>query len=248
MRRVNYSAAPQELRFEDCYFYHTLDLPSGAVGGDWDLRATIDAYLGHYDFAGKRVLDVGTAGGQLAFEAEARGAREVVAFDIASGAQWDHLELPNEQVRDNLRSRRMTQVEAVRNGFWWAHRELGSSVKRFDGSLYDLPADIGRFDVAIMGMMLPHIRDPLLALAHVGQRTDAFVITQQMPGMPGPWAYFIPTRENKVHSAWWSMSRDCIAAYLDVLGFDIVHEETARHSCPFRDDDEECTALVARRQ
>ena len=65
-----------------------MDLPGfGEVGKGWDLRKTIDDYLGHFDFRGKRVLDVGTASGFLTFEMEKRGA-EVVSFDMASRAQW----------------------------------------------------------------------------------------------------------------------------------------------------------------
>ena len=60
---------------EDCLFYHTMDIQGkGTVQGSWDLRAGIDRYLGGVDFAGKRVLDVGTATGCLSFHMERRGA------------------------------------------------------------------------------------------------------------------------------------------------------------------------------
>ena len=52
-----------------------MDLPGlKKVGKGWDLRRTIDAYLGHFDFRGKRALDVGTASGFLTFEMERRGS------------------------------------------------------------------------------------------------------------------------------------------------------------------------------
>ena len=52
-----------------------MDLPGlKKVGKGWDLRKTIDAYLGHFDFRGKRALDVGTASGFLTFEMERRGS------------------------------------------------------------------------------------------------------------------------------------------------------------------------------
>lgn len=45
---------------EDCYFYHTMDIPGhGVVEGEWDLRANISNYLGGCNFQGQRVLDVG---------------------------------------------------------------------------------------------------------------------------------------------------------------------------------------------
>ncbi len=74
-------------KVDECFFYHHMDLPGvGEVGKGWDLRETIDDYLGHFDFRGKRVLDVGTASGFLTFEMEKRGA-EVVSFDMASRTQ-----------------------------------------------------------------------------------------------------------------------------------------------------------------
>src|SRR5262249_8341858 len=73
----------------DCYFYHKINIPGvGEVGDSWDLRSTIDDYLGRFNFRGKRVLDVGTASGFLTFEMERRGA-EVVSFEMADGAMWD---------------------------------------------------------------------------------------------------------------------------------------------------------------
>lgn len=48
----------------ECDFYHVMDLPNiGMVGGEWDLRQTINDYLGRFPFQGKRVLDVGAAAG-----------------------------------------------------------------------------------------------------------------------------------------------------------------------------------------
>jgi hypothetical protein len=83
-------AAPRKnLNVNQCFFYHVYDLPGvGRVGGHWDLRETIDDYLGHYDFTGKRALDIGTASGFLTFAMEARGA-EVVSFDAAAGRHSD---------------------------------------------------------------------------------------------------------------------------------------------------------------
>ena len=72
---------------DECFFYHHMGLPGfGKVGKGWDLRKTIDDYLGRFDFRGKRVLDVGTASGFLTFEMERRDA-EVASFDMASRAQ-----------------------------------------------------------------------------------------------------------------------------------------------------------------
>ena len=74
-----------------CDWYHAMDLPElGTVGGAWDLRATIDDYLGRHDFRGKRCLDIGTSSGYLTFEMERRGASEVVSVDLDPGThEWE---------------------------------------------------------------------------------------------------------------------------------------------------------------
>ena len=69
-----------------------MDLPQiGTVHGDWDLRDTIDDYLGHFDFTGKRCLDIRAAGGFLSFEMERRGAREVVSMDLEPAQPMDYV-------------------------------------------------------------------------------------------------------------------------------------------------------------
>ena len=75
---------PRDVRsVEDCWFYHTMDLPlSGPQRGSWDLRAGIDAYLGHVDFDRKRVLEIGPASGYVPESSSAgetrRGRRAAV--------------------------------------------------------------------------------------------------------------------------------------------------------------------------
>src|SRR2546426_5232006 len=73
----------------DCYFYHTMDIPGhGLVRGEWDLRKGVREYLGGVDFKGKRVLELGTASGFLCFHMEKEGA-EVVAYDLSEDQSWD---------------------------------------------------------------------------------------------------------------------------------------------------------------
>ncbi|MEE9185219.1 MAG: hypothetical protein V3U39_12205, partial [Acidimicrobiia bacterium] len=81
---LNVFALPREVTdINECYFYHSMDIPRhGAVDGEWDLREGVTEYLGGVDFAGKRVLEVGTASGFLCFHMESQGA-EVVAYDLS---------------------------------------------------------------------------------------------------------------------------------------------------------------------
>lgn len=51
---------------EDCYFYHTIDLPKhGTKHGHWDIRGNESGYLGGLDFRGTTFFDCGVASGFL---------------------------------------------------------------------------------------------------------------------------------------------------------------------------------------
>jgi tRNA (mo5U34)-methyltransferase len=145
-------------------WYHTMELGAGVVTPGWfDLRPIVDQ-LPWPDVRGKRCLDVGTWDGFLAFEMERRGAAEVVAIDIPSHADWDHLPREREQA--------IAEQGAIQGtkgaGFQIAVDALGSSVRREWMSIYELSPDrLGKFDVVVCGSLLLHLRDPFAALQAV---------------------------------------------------------------------------------
>jgi SAM-dependent methyltransferase len=248
-------AEPQHIAdLSDCWFYHSMDLPGiGEVRGQWDLRPTIDAYLGRLDYAGKRVLDVGTASGYLSFAMEGRGA-EVVSFDIDS-FERRHV-VPYAQPRpdgisaDEAAVLMGQELVRLRRGYWLAHRVLGSRARVCYGDISELDADaLGAFDVVILGMVLPHLRDPFAALASVARlRARAIVIAQQMPQTEEAIGYFLPEAgRHDLYDAWWSLSAAGLTRMLGVLGYEVTRAETCQHACPARGDSETeaCTTLVA---
>jgi tRNA (mo5U34)-methyltransferase len=90
------------------------------------------------ELAGKRCLDVGTMDGFWAFELERRGAGEVLAIDLP---------------------------DPPRPQFALAAELLGSRAELRRLSVHDLdPADVGQFDVIVIGYVLQMLRDPLSAL------------------------------------------------------------------------------------
>jgi SAM-dependent methyltransferase len=240
---------------DECLFYHHMDLPGlGEVGQAWDLRKTIDGYLGSFDFRGKRVLDVGTASGFLTFEMEKRGA-EVVSFDVASPAQWQLVPFRAKGFEFATAQATMADVDLLRNGYWLAHRLLKSRARVYYGDIYNIPDEIGQFDVVFLGMVLPHLREPFYALAQTARLSrDAVIITQPAPKDQAPIAAFIPNvrmnpSESSSYDAWWVFSEGCFREMLQVLGFEIESMTRHLHMCTSRDPatPEECLTVVARR-
>ncbi|HEY3855994.1 MAG TPA: methyltransferase domain-containing protein [Verrucomicrobiae bacterium] len=235
----------------ECYFYHRMDIPGyGETTGDWDLRDCIKAYLGNYDFKGKRVLDVGAASGFLTFSMEQQGA-DVVSFDMAKGGQWDVV--PQRAYRrdpEGVLAPRLNGNRRLKNGYWFAHERLGSKAKAFYGDIYNQPEALGSFDVAVFGMVITHLRDAFRALYSAARLVKGdLIITNQTPGGKRNEAYFVPTVENGEMFAWWVFSEGCIKQMVSVLGFEVIRTVKSNPRClvPGRDGREACTAFVCRR-
>ena len=213
-----------------CHFFHTMELPEvGLVQGLWDLRDTVDDYLGDVDYAGKRVLDVGSASGFLTFEMERRGA-EVVSFDAIG---WE--EVPYEGYREQIEARRTELARALKllkNGYWLAHRLHRSKAQVYYGDIYDLPDALGLFDVAVIGTVLGHLRDPMLALESICRRVrQVVVVVEGTFDDERPVGYFAPDPASGTPTnIWWSMSESCICQMLGVFGFGVT-ANTAYHLC-----------------
>jgi len=147
------------------FWYHTIEVAPGVATPGWfDLRPIVDR-MPWPDVRGRRCLDVGTADGFLAFELERRGAREVVAADLADHGQWDW--------PAHLRARGVEYLRTLAGaekgvGLRAARELLGSSVEPVQMSAYDLSLEsVGRFDVVVCGSLLLHMREPLRALAAI---------------------------------------------------------------------------------
>ena len=236
-------APEQDVRsVEDCFFYHSMDLPGiGSVSGEWDLRGRLDDYLGPIELSGKRVLDVGTASGFLCFEIEKRGA-DVVGFDLEDGAAWDLVPFGGCANPADVITRH-NQIQRLHRSWWLARRAYGSRARVAYGNVYDIPESLGRFDIAVVGCLLLHLRDPFRALESVARLTDeSLVVIDVVPGLsearravfkpPAPGLLpagtpatmrFVPDPlVAKANDTWWSLSPGIVARFLQVLGFGTI--------------------------
>lgn len=224
-------------RLEDCFFYHTIDLPGlGTVQGHWDLRAGVEEYLGHVDPAGRSVLDVGTANGFLAFHMESRGA-EVTGYDLSPAQDWDTVPYAGRDSSTEENQRR-EQIARMNNAFWLAHRLLRSRVRLAQGTVYDIPPSLGSFDICVFGSILLHLRDPFLALQRgLALTCDIAIVTDMLPRsylMPRlgaarllprrllrPAMRFSPDfRVCSPTDTWWKLYPETVEEFLGVLGFE----------------------------
>jgi SAM-dependent methyltransferase len=224
-------ATPRSVRFEDCDFYHTVEVPGhGIVHGQWDLRGRVDEYLGHYQFTGKRVLEIGPASGFLTFEMERRGA-DVVALEVPDDPGWDFVPFPDEMMAPIFEPRRVG-MNKIKNSFWFLHGLHGSQARLCYGDSSNLP-DLGRFDAAVMASVLLHCERPPRIIAECAKRVDTLIVTdvykEDLEGSAV--CRLVPNATRFTWDTWWEFSTTFFEQFLGVLGF--PHIAVTRHEQVF---------------
>ena len=210
----------------ECHFYHTMDFGSGEIHhGAWDLRGGEREYLGFVDLAGQRVLELGPATGYLSFYMEAKGA-DVVCFDLALGMPPDIVPLPGIDVPASQKAG-ASFIRLVHNSWWMGHARYKSRNKAVYGDIYDLPRDLGRYDVATFGCILLHLSNPFAALRQAAEITEkAIIVTDLLQRSPvdldGSCIEFNPGNQLDNPVNWWGLTPGAIVKMLSVLGFGVV--------------------------
>jgi len=157
------------------------------------------------DLTGMRVLDIGCAEGFFSFEAERRGAREVIGIDS----------YPESIRRFNI-------VKAARQ----------SNCSAFLMNVYDLePRRLGTFDLVLFYGVFYHLRHPQLALERIRSICSGTLLFQTHittePSLQGvPWARYYPhgkmsgtDQESFDPTVFWLFNGACCVAMVDHVGF-----------------------------
>lgn len=177
------------------------------------IKAEADVYFKH-GVAGKSVLDIGAWDGAFSFEAERRGARDVLATDdfCWTGKAWNGA--------------------ATKAGFDYAHKRLKSRVR---SQVIDVPAITpdalgGQFDVVLMLGVLYHVKDVLACLEAAASVTNETLVIETVTGLNDyhhpVMRYLVPGEIGGDKTNFFVPNIACISAMLTVLGFNKVACET----------------------
>lgn len=215
--------------FSECLFYHTTDLPShGTVPGIWDLRNTFVDYIGGVNVAGKNLLDIGTASGFLAFEAEKHGAT-VTAIDTPSLAEQERVPYADSLYHTDY-ARWVVQNNdmqiRLQNSFWYTHYEYNSKVKVVYDILKNVPFLFDPFDVVVAGAVLEHLADPVSAIGYmcrVTRETLVLAFTPVWDTDDEAMKTLIPWESKDVNYVWYYLSRKLYNRIFDNLGFEVTY-------------------------
>ena len=199
---------PEELRrgVADIDWWHSIDLGSGVVTpGKADTPSLLSRLELPASLAGRSVLDIGAWDGFYSFEAERRGASEVVAMDLHSwqegGESW-----------------------GSKAGFEFARKARDSKVRDVMADVMELTPEVvgGQFDLVLFLGVLYHLRDPLGGLERVASVTRGQLILETLVDLTQigrPAAAFYPSRDFVESTNWWGPNTPAVIAMLETAGF-----------------------------
>jgi hypothetical protein len=208
--------------FEDCLFYHTIDLPGhGLIYGPWDLRGREDQYTGHVDFDGKSVMEIGPASGGLTAYIEQRGGK-VTCVETSDELGVDILPIHGADIASHIEGGRSTlkQVCAAWN---YTQATLGLTATCHYGDVNTLPSKIGTFDISFVGAILLHCKSPFDVVHQACEASSGAVIVTDlvyadMVSTTEALMRFDPSNGTSV-IAWWGVSPGAIISMLRLHGF-----------------------------
>lgn len=235
---------------ENCRFYHAFDFPDGSsVKGDWDLRGRAEDYLGKVVVTGKRVLDLGAASGFMSFEMEKMGAN-VVSADVASAVQYT--KVPYYDEPESKLAGAEAGLKRMKNSYWFAREKYSAQTSVYHGDLFNLPSQIGRFDIGFIGQILIHNRDPIGLIQAVAELTDdILIIAEGMHNDSKPFATIVPTLELEGKfrpHGWFRFSTGALNQLLNCMGFDVIHSQVMEYKCCIRQTSTPITTIVSKRR
>ena len=201
----------EQVAAEPAWFHRMALRPDLVTPGVSDPAVDKLPYFGlPEDLSGQRVLDIGCAEGFFSFEAERRGAAEVVSIDP-----------------DPNYSRRFQLVKIAND----------SKAVVYRTSIYDLsPRTFGTFDVVFFFGVLYHLRHPMLALERIREVCTGTILAQsaceEPPGFgdepychfyPHGMAFDVPGAPGAIDPTVFFMpNRACVRAFISSAGFEDI--------------------------
>ena len=101
---------------------------------------------------------------------------------------------------------------------------MNSKAEVYYGNIYDLPRELGQFDVAIVGSVLEHLSDQITALASIARLTkETIVIVSPMLETEDRIARFGALADHPENDfTWWIYSAGLYREVFKMLGFSIA--------------------------
>lgn len=156
---------------------------------------------------------------------ERRGARSVTALELGPDDEWDIVPIGGVADRSAADGKRRSIAGTLR-ALEYTKEQLGSKVEVVRGTVYDAPKVVGPVNIALMGNILQHLRDPFLAIERVASLVTERIIIAETLWVDEDWFLksaslrLIPRKETPdVDHSWYQVSPPWVGEILKLLGF-----------------------------
>ena len=199
---------------QDIDWFHSMPFSSGEVAKGQRplnvLRREAD-HIFKMGVQGKSLLDIGAWDGFFSFEAEKRGARDVLSTDhfCWSGPGW-----------------------GTKHGYDFTHAAYGSKARSLDIDVFSLdPATVGTFDVVLFLGVLYHLKDVYGGLERAAAMAENLLIVETVTNcnhLEEPvMRHFLRTELDGDPTNFFAPNAACLRSILTELGFETI--EIARN-------------------
>lgn len=199
------------------FWRHRIEFGDGFFTPGWRGRGYFLELPLEENLAGKSILDVGAWDGLFTFEAERRGATDLLATDVWASSEFD------EEWWGGIRN--------ADEGFLTVKELLRSNARSMNCSVYDLsPEVIGkRYDIVLMIAVLYHLPDLFTALCRLAGVTREYAIVESLcdPDLPDDTA--LMRYDHSQPGLWWRPNALCLRNMLLDAGFSRVELTESRH-------------------
>jgi tRNA (mo5U34)-methyltransferase len=224
------------------FWWHSIELTEGVVTPGHKTPDVLESELRSMrlpSLSGKTVLDIGAWDGFFSFEAEQRGAANVVALDHyvwsmdvpAMISYWEDCKrqgIVPEQYDARPGMWQPAELPGKR-GFDLARRVRGSKVRSVvaDFTTMDLES-LGQFDISLYLGVLYHMHDPFRCLKRLAQVTKELAIIEtaaiRIPGLEQfpLWEFYEGSELNGDVNNWWAPTEAGLLAMCRAAGFSKV--------------------------
>lgn len=190
-------------------WFHSMPMPDGSISKGKRpievLRREADCIF-KMGMEGRSMLDIGAWDGFFSFEAERRGARDILSTDhfCWSGPGWGSKE-----------------------GYDFTHKTWSSKARSQDVDVFSLdPQDQGSFDVVLFLGVLYHLKDPYGGLERAAKMTKDLLVVEtvtdcnhtKVPVM----RHYLNTELDKDPTNFFAPNIACLESMLREMGFETI--------------------------
>jgi hypothetical protein len=139
------------------------------------------------------------------------------------------------------------EIEQWKNAYWLCHRLLESKAEVYYGNIYELPTELGQFDITIVGSVLEHLSDQITALASIARlTTETIVLVSPLLQTEERIARFESLASNpEADFTWWTYSLGVYREVFAMLGFNVMKVSHEKYYYMYGDELKERATIVA---